>query len=69
METEDRKIHAQPTRKVTASTLGGAAAAIFAWLLSELAGVNMPPGIEAAVATIVGAVLGYFVPEAEKHNV
>lgn len=60
---------ATPTRKVTAGALGGAAAAIFAWLLSETTGIGMPPGIEAAVATIVSFVLAYFVKESEIHNV
>jgi uncharacterized membrane-anchored protein len=44
----------KPHRKIVAA----AVAAILAWLLQVVAGVQMPPGIEAAVAVLVA----YLVP-------
>lgn len=49
----------RPTRKVSAATVGGAVAAIAAWLVQLGAGVDMPPGVEAAVATLVAAAAGW----------
>lgn len=49
----------RPTRKVSAATAGGAVAAIVAWLVQMAGGVDMPPGVEAAVATLVAAVAGW----------
>lgn len=50
-------------RKVTAGSVGGAIAAITAWGLAEFAGLDVPPGIEAALATLVVGALVYFTPE------
>lgn len=44
--------------KVAAGGAAGAAAAVIAWTVSEF-GIHMPPGIEAAVATLVGVAAGY----------
>lgn len=43
-----------PDRKIAAAAI----AAVLAWLLQAFAGIDMPPGVEAAVAVIVG----YLVP-------
>ena len=43
-----------PDRKIVAA----AVAAIIVWLLQALAGLDVPPGIEGAVAVVVG----YLVP-------
>jgi hypothetical protein len=53
----------KPTAKVTAAAVGGATAAIVAWLLSAFAGVEAPPGIEAAFATVFAFLAGYFTTE------
>ena len=44
----------KPDRKVVAAAI----AAVLAWLLQLLGGVDMPPGIEAAIAVIVA----YLIP-------
>lgn len=49
----------RPTRKVTAATFGGACAVLVAWLAQVGLGVVMPPGVEAALATLVAAVAGW----------
>jgi len=51
------------TRKVTAGSIGGAIAAIAAWGLAEFFSLDVPPGIEAALATIIIGALVYFTPE------
>jgi hypothetical protein len=53
---------AMPTNKVTAAALGGALAAIAAWIAASY-GMDMPPGTEAAVATLIAAGLAYWVRE------
>jgi hypothetical protein len=51
-----------PTNKVTAGGIGGALASIIVWGVS-LAGVEVPPEVAAAVATVVSFALAYLVPE------
>lgn len=53
---------AVPNRKVVAGALAGAATTILVWGVS-LAGVSVPPEVAAAFATILGALVAYFVPE------
>lgn len=53
----------RPRRKVGANALGGAVAAIVAWGAAAFAGTDVPPGVEGAVATVVGFIVAYFVPE------
>jgi phosphoserine phosphatase len=53
---------AMPTNKVSAAALGGALAAIVAWIVSTY-GIDMPPGTEAAFATLIAAGLAYWVRE------
>jgi hypothetical protein len=54
---------AMPTNKVSAAALGGALAAILAWLIQEFTSVNVPPGTEAAFATLIAVGLAYWVRE------
>lgn len=55
--------NSMPTTKVTVGALGGSLAAISAWLLAEAWGVSMPPGTEAAFATLLAFLLAYVIPE------
>lgn len=48
----------QPDRKIVAAAI----AAILAWLIQLTVGVDVPPGIEAAVAVVVA----YLVPSTRK---
>ena len=53
----------RPSTKVSAvAILGVPAAVIVAWLLGQF-GVTMPPEVQAALGTLIGAVIGYLVPE------
>lgn len=53
-----------PSRKVGFGALSGAVAAIVAFVYNDLTGHSLPPGIEAAFATIVTVVTAYLVPNA-----
>jgi hypothetical protein len=50
-----------PEKKVTAAVTAGAIATILVWILN-LAGVNVPPEVAAAITTILAAVAGYLAP-------
>lgn len=52
-----------PTRKVTAAALGAALATIAVWAAHAFAGVDVPPGVEGALAVVLGFVCGYLVRE------
>jgi len=52
-----------PTRKVSTAGVSGAATAVVLWIVDS-AGVDVPAGIAAAIATIVAAALAYAVPPA-----
>ena len=52
-----------PTRKVSTAGVSGAATAVVLWIVDS-AGVEVPAGIAAAIATIVAAALAYAVPPA-----
>lgn len=54
---------AVPTRKVSAAGAAGALAAIVAWAAQTWGGVDVPPGIEAAFATLLAFAAGYIVKE------
>lgn len=56
------KPSAIPSRKVGFGTLAGSVAAIAAFLYNDLTGHSLPPGIEAAFATIVTVLTAYLVP-------
>lgn len=51
-----------PDRKVVAGALAGALATIIVWAAS-LGGVSVPPEVAAALATILGLVAAYLIPE------
>jgi len=51
------------TRKVTAGTLGGAAATIAVWLFRELLRLEIPAEVTAALGTVVTAGLVYITNE------
>lgn len=55
---------AEPTRKVKAGGIGGAAAFILVVVLQMILGVEFPAGFEAALATIFGFGAAYFTREA-----
>lgn len=50
-----------PHPKVASGALGGAIASLAVWLIG-LTGVDIPPTVAAAIATIVYAVVAYLVP-------
>jgi len=50
-----------PDRKVTSGALAGAATVILVWVLS-LFGVEVPGAVGAAIATVLGFVTAYMVP-------
>lgn len=54
---------ATPTRKVTAATLGAAAATLVVYALTAFAGADVPPGVEGALATLLAMAAGYVVRE------
>ena len=52
-----------PSTKISAvAILGVPAAVIVAWLLAQF-GISMPPEAQAALGTLIGAVIGYLMPE------
>ncbi len=52
---------AKPLAKVSAATLAGALSTLAAWLVN-LAGIDVPPAVEAALTTIIMAVIAYLTP-------
>lgn len=52
---------ALPTNKVIAGGSGGAAVLILVWALQQFAGVQVPPEVASALATILGFALAYLV--------
>jgi len=54
-----------PEKKVTAAALAGAIATILVWILN-LAGVDMPAEVAAALTTILAAVAGYMAPHTHR---
>ena len=54
---------AAPTRKVSAAALGGALATVVVWALQAFGGVEVPPGVEGAVAVIIATLAGYVIRE------
>lgn len=52
----------KPTPKTTVATLAAALSTLVAWLTS-LTGVDMPPEVATAFATLLVAVATYFTPE------
>ena len=53
----------QPTRKVSASALGGALATVLVLAAQAWAGLDVPPGMEGALAVLLGFAAGYLVRE------
>lgn len=51
-----------PTNKVLAGGIGSAIAVILAFAFQAVTGNELPVGVEGAVATLVYALIGYFVP-------
>lgn len=50
---------AVPTRKMTATVLGGAVATVLAWLIGATTGADVPPGVESAFSVIVAVSAGW----------
>lgn len=48
-----------PTRKMTATVLGGAVATVLAWLIGVTTGADVPPGVESAFSVIVAVTAGW----------
>jgi len=53
---------AKPTPKVAGGMLAGALAVIVIWVFS-LFGIDVPGAVGAAFATVLGALVAWFVPE------
>lgn len=54
---------AQPSRKITATALAGAIAAVVAWVLEITTSIAMPAPVVAALTTIFAVAVGYFTRE------
>jgi putative flippase GtrA len=54
---------AAPRPKVAAAGIAGAATTILIWILNSLLGVEVPPEVAAALATILAFLAGYFTPQ------
>ena len=54
-----------PNKKVGAGALAGALAIVLIWIVS-LFGVEVPGAVGAAIATILGFITAYYVPEPSK---
>jgi hypothetical protein len=52
----------KPQRKVGAAGLAGAVGVILVWVLS-LFGVEVPPGVAAAITAVLAFGAGYLVPD------
>lgn len=55
----------KPTPKVGGGVLAGALAVILVWVLSLL-GVEVPGAVGAAIATVLGFAVAWFVPEGSR---
>ena len=53
----------RPTNKVAAGAATGAAVVVLTWIFT-LAGVDMPAPVGVSIATILSAVVAWFVPDA-----
>lgn len=51
--------------KVVASTLGVAVSQILVWLIETLGKIDIPFGVEGAIALVLTAGAGYFTPESK----
>lgn len=54
---------AKPKAKVVAGTLGAATATLIVWGLQATGGVEVPIGVEGAIATLCGFGFGYITSE------
>lgn len=52
-------------RKVSATLLAGAIVTILVWLVQTFAEVKIPAEVSSAAVTIIGALVGWFVPNKE----
>ena len=52
-----------PTRKVQAAAITMPLATILAWVLGAFMGVDVPPGVEAAFASLAAVIAAYMVRE------
>lgn len=52
---------ARPDKKVTVGGLVGSTVTITLWLLYEIWGVNVPPGVEGAFVVLLTYMVGYVV--------
>ena len=58
IDEPDRKVAIMDMWKPSPKIVAAAAAAIFVWVVQVVAGVDVPPGIEGAVAVVIA----YLVP-------
>lgn len=60
---------AEPTRKTTATIVGGgvstAVAVVVGWVLRQYTNVEVPAEVQVAIAAIVTVLFGYFAKERE----
>lgn len=61
VETYDQPT-AAPTAKIAASGIGGSVSVVLIWL-AGMAGIEVPPEVAGAVATIISFFSGYLVRE------
>lgn len=62
MNVRYRPASAAPLAKVSGGALAGALAIVITWLLRELAGIDMPGEVQAAIAVIIGYLVSYLIP-------
>ncbi len=52
-----------PRPKIAAAGIAGAATTILIWILHDLVGVEVPPEVAAALATLLAFAAGYLTPQ------
>lgn len=52
----------RPIAKITSVTTAGAATIVLAWLVRQVAGIDIPAEVQAAITTLIASLAGYLTP-------
>lgn len=63
MQSNDSFSAIRPKAKVMAGGIGGALSAVAIWVLRVYGGLELPPDVAAALATIFAFAVAYLVPD------